>query len=48
MNFNAYINNLRAEFAQKYLLDFPETRKEDLCTKAGFGSVSTINWAMGK
>jgi len=33
---------------KKYLLDFPETRKEDLCTKAGFGSVSTMQRAMGR
>lgn len=48
MNFNAYINNLRSEFALKYLEEHPDIRKEDLCLKAGFGSVSTMNRAMGK
>ena len=48
MNFNAYINSLRAEFARNYMEEYPETRKEELCQKAGFGSVSTMNRAMGK
>lgn len=48
MNFNAYINNLRAEYATSYLIENPEIKKEELCQKAGFGSVSTMNRAMGK
>jgi AraC-like DNA-binding protein len=46
MNFNAYINSLRAEFAKQFLEENPNTKKEELCHKAGFGSISTMQRAM--
>jgi AraC-like DNA-binding protein/uncharacterized Tic20 family protein len=46
MNFNAYVNSLRAEFAKQYMLENPDTKKEELCHKAGFGSISTMQRAM--
>jgi len=46
MNFNAYINSLRAEFAKQYLEENPNIKKEELCEKAGFGSISTMQRAM--
>jgi len=46
MNFNAYINSLRAGYAKHYLEENPQTKKEELCVIAGFGSVSTMQRAM--
>lgn len=46
VNFNVYINNLRAEYAQQYLKENPRIKKDELCEIAGFGSISTMKRVM--
>ena len=48
VNFSTYINQLRAEYAKNYMQQYPDTKKEELCQKSGFGSVSTMHRVMGK
>ena len=46
LNFNAYINQYRANYVNEFLEQHPDTPKEELFQLAGFGSISTMKRAM--
>ena len=46
MNFNAFVNQYRIDFVTQYLIEHPETTKENLASLGGFGSISSFKRAM--
>lgn len=46
VNFNVYINMLRAEYAITLQKEQPNLSKADICTQSGFGSTATMKRAL--